>query len=263
MSLFSFGISEKNIQLKLLWKWTKNKEPSCFSLISVPPSVRSTITFWLGGYVRATAIFGKALDWVISYLKERTQRVVITDQSSSTTILKTGPLFFSLYIQPIGAIILAHGLFFHQYADDLQVYAHFILNHSALVAAVKQIKDCLDGVKVWTARNYMFMNDGKTQYLPIVPSLQMQSWIKVWFTLVWLQLRLRFVFSVLVFAVIGTLTRRSMCPKLKVLALSICVLDLSDSRRHQFINYSLGGALWSLTFLCAASASNDNCRRAV
>ena len=72
---------------------------------------------------------GKALDWMISYLKERTQRVVIGDQSSSTTTLMTGdpqgsaigPLLFSLYVQPIGDITRAHGLFFHQYADDLQV----------------------------------------------------------------------------------------------------------------------------------------------
>ena len=37
------------------------------------------------------------------------------------------------------------------------------------MAAVKQMEDCLDEVKVWMARNSMFMNDGKTQYLPIVP----------------------------------------------------------------------------------------------
>ena len=117
------------------------------------------------------------LDWVISYLKERTQRVVFGDQSSSTTTLTRGvpqgsvlgPQLFSLYVQPIGDIIRAHGLFFHQYADDLQVYAHFDLNHSALSAAVKQMEYCLDEVKVWMTRNSMYMNDGKTQYIPIVP----------------------------------------------------------------------------------------------
>ena len=88
---------------------------------------------------------GKTFDWLISYLKERTQRVVIGDQSSSTTTLTTrvpqgsvlGPLLFSLYVQPIGDIIRALALFFHQYTDDLQVYTHFDLTHSALVAAVK------------------------------------------------------------------------------------------------------------------------------
>ena len=110
----------------------------------------------------------KTMDWVISYLKERTQRIVIGDQSSSTTTLTRGipqssvlgPLLFSLYVQPIGDIIGAH-----QYADDVQVYAHSDLNHSALLAAVKQMEDCLDEVKVWMARNSIFM----TQYLPIVP----------------------------------------------------------------------------------------------
>ena len=107
---------------------------------------------------------GKALDWLISYLKGRTQRVIIGDQSSSTTTLTTGvpqgsvlgPLLFSLYVQPIGVIIRAHGLFFNQYADDLQVYTHFDLTHSALVAAVKQMEDCLDEVKVWCGYNYGF-----------------------------------------------------------------------------------------------------------
>ena len=56
---------------------------------------------------------GKTLSWMISYLKERTQRVVIGDQSSSTTILTRGvpqgsilgPLLFSLYVEPIGDTI--------------------------------------------------------------------------------------------------------------------------------------------------------------
>ena len=105
------------------------------------------------------------------------QRVVIGNQSSSTTTLTTGVLqgsvpwatTLSLYVQPIGDITRAHGLFLHQYADDLQVYVHFDLNHSALVAAVKQMEDCLDKVKEWMAWNSMFMNDGKTHYIPIVP----------------------------------------------------------------------------------------------
>ena len=91
---------------------------------------------------------GKALYCVISYLKQTTQRVVIGDQSSSTTTLTTGvplgsvlgPRLFSLYVQPVGDIIRARRLFFHQYADDLEVYAHFYLTHAALVAAISS--DC-------------------------------------------------------------------------------------------------------------------------
>ena len=80
-----------------------------------------------------------------------------------------GPLLFSLYVQPIGDIIRAHGLFYHQYADDLQLYCHFALNRQALAEAVNQIEKCVDELKDWMTANLLSMNDSKTQYLPIVP----------------------------------------------------------------------------------------------
>ena len=63
---------------------------------------------------------GKALDLIAYYLQGRTQRVVIGEPSSSSSILTSGvpqgsvlgPLLFSLYVQPIGDIIRAHGLFY-------------------------------------------------------------------------------------------------------------------------------------------------------
>ena len=51
---------------------------------------------------------------------------------------------------------------FDIHADDLQIYAHFDWNHSALMAAAKQMEDCLDELKVWMAWNSMCMNDVKT-----------------------------------------------------------------------------------------------------
>ena len=120
---------------------------------------------------------GKALDLIASYLEGRTQRVVIGEQSPSPSMLISGvpqgsvlgPLLFSLYVQPIGDIIRAHGLFYHQYADDLQLYCHFALNRQALAEAVNQIENCVDELKDWMTANLLSMNDSKTQYLPIVP----------------------------------------------------------------------------------------------
>ena len=121
---------------------------------------------------------GNARDLIASYLQCRTQRVVIGEQSSSSSMLTSGvpqgsvlgPLLFSLYVQPIGDIIRAHGLFYHQYADDLQLYCHFALTKQAVAEAVHHIEKCVDELKDWMTANMLSMNDSKTQYLPIVPT---------------------------------------------------------------------------------------------
>ena len=126
---------------------------------------------------------GKALDLIASYLQGRTQRVVIGEQPSSSSMLMSGvpqgsvlgPLLFSLYVQPIGDIIRAHGLFYHQYADDLQLYCHFALTKQALAEAVNHIEKCVDELNDWMTANLLSMNDSKTQYLPIVP--KSASWL--------------------------------------------------------------------------------------
>ena len=89
-------------------------------------------------------IVGRALGWLQSYLQNRTQRVVTRDASLNITCLTSGvpqgsvlgPLLFSLYVQPIGDIIRAHGLLFHHYADDLQLYCHFDLTPTALATTL-------------------------------------------------------------------------------------------------------------------------------
>ena len=90
-------------------------------------------------------IVGKALGWLISYLQDRTQRVVIRDASSNTCVTPgvpqgsvLGPLLFSMCVQPIGDIIRAHGLCVRHYADDLQLYCHFDLIATALGATLQR-----------------------------------------------------------------------------------------------------------------------------
>ena len=81
-----------------------------------------------------------------------------------------GPVLFSIYVQPIGDIIQAHGLIYHQYANDLQLYSHFALTKQAFVEAVHHIEKCVDELKDWMTANMLSMNDSKTQYQPIVPT---------------------------------------------------------------------------------------------
>ena len=123
---------------------------------------------------------GEAFVWLQSYLEGRTQRVVIRDASSNTTRVTSGvtqgsvlrPLLLSLYVQPIGDIITAHGLCFHHYADDLHLYCHFDLTATALSSTLRRMKYCLDIVNMWIASNYICMNNNKTEYLPVIPKTE-------------------------------------------------------------------------------------------
>ena len=74
-------------------------------------------------------IYGKVLDWLRSYLSERTQSVKIGDEKSEPIRLARGvpqgsilgPSLFSLYVAPIEDI-KSYGLNYAVYADDRQLY---------------------------------------------------------------------------------------------------------------------------------------------
>jgi hypothetical protein len=120
---------------------------------------------------------GSVLQWMESYLQDRSQRVVIGQASSTSQPLNTGvpqgsvlgPMGFSLYVQPIGEIIRRHGLQFHHYADDLQLLITFSLNPASLLDALRRLEACIAEIKAWMAANYLKVNDEKTEFLPVVP----------------------------------------------------------------------------------------------
>ena len=80
-----------------------------------------------------------------------------------------GPLLFSLYVQPIADIIRKHGLSFHHYADDLQLYDHFTYSSPALAITIHILQNCVDDLQVWFKENQMIMNDGKAEFITFNP----------------------------------------------------------------------------------------------
>ena len=78
-------------------------------------------------------ICGTALNWFKSYLSGRSQSVLINGTQSKPRSLicgvpqgsVLGPILFTIYMLPLGDIIKRHGMQFHMYADDCQLYTTF------------------------------------------------------------------------------------------------------------------------------------------
>uniref|UniRef100_A0A671UFZ1 Reverse transcriptase domain-containing protein n=1 Tax=Sparus aurata TaxID=8175 RepID=A0A671UFZ1_SPAAU len=115
-------------------------------------------------------IRGVALEWLRSYLTDRTFCVSIGDSVSSSAPLSCGvpqgsvlgPLLFSLYLLPLGYILRKHGISFHCYADDSQIYVPLKKKdeHSA-----RLLLTCLDDIKAWMALNFFNFNNKKTEVM--------------------------------------------------------------------------------------------------
>ena len=119
-------------------------------------------------------ITGKAFDWMQSYLQSRSFCVKIDGTFSSLLELLfgvpqgslLGPILFILYIKALQKIAAKYGLDIQLYADDSQLYISFHPNRPSELADVKdRINSCLAEIKSWMFRNFMKLNESKTELL--------------------------------------------------------------------------------------------------
>ena len=118
-------------------------------------------------------IAGDAADWLKSYFTNRSQVVNINGSVSEAHALEfgmpqgsvLGPFSFPKYAYPIGRIADKHGLKYHLYADDSQIYLVFDVADGD--AAKTQLEDCISEMRQWVSDNMLKLNDQKTEFMVI------------------------------------------------------------------------------------------------
>ena len=119
---------------------------------------------------------GAALNLLESYLSDREQCVAIGESRSDPTTLLygvpqgsvLGPVLFTVYTGTLAFLLNAHGVEYHFYADDTQVY----ISVGNIDEAKHKISSLLSDLKIWMTRRKLRLNDGKTEIIVIRGNLR-------------------------------------------------------------------------------------------
>ena len=124
---------------------------------------------------RSYGITDTALQWLKSYLSNRTFKVAVGKSCSSECTLEIGvpqgsilgPLLFILYTKDLEKVISKYGFSVHLYADDTQIYLSFDVHSKS--PDLNSIKMCFQDIKQWMMNNFLKLNEDKTELLDIGP----------------------------------------------------------------------------------------------
>uniref|UniRef100_A0A673KSZ3 Reverse transcriptase domain-containing protein n=1 Tax=Sinocyclocheilus rhinocerous TaxID=307959 RepID=A0A673KSZ3_9TELE len=130
---------------------TTRSHQSVLSMLSLNVTDHNILLHRLENFV---GISGSALAWFKSYLSDRHQFVAVNEEVSYRSQVQygvpqgsvLGPLLFTLYMLPLGDIIRKHGVSFHCYADDTQLYI-----------SLRPVD-----IKNWMTSNFLLLNFEKT-----------------------------------------------------------------------------------------------------
>lgn len=120
---------------------------------------------------RSFGVQSVALQWLRSYLTNRTEYVLLDGVKSPVRTMEfgvpqgsvLGPLLFLLYTADLERISQRHKVEAHFYADDSQMYVHSKPDGSTF--AENQLISCLDEMARWLRSNRLCLNSSKTQFM--------------------------------------------------------------------------------------------------
>ena len=121
-------------------------------------------------------VSGQALDWLSSYLTDRTQRIAIGSVFSDEIKLTfgvpqgavLGPKLYCIFSKPIGELCKRHNLCYHCYADDTQAYLVFKpLDNWNNIS--NRLEAFMVDVSSWMCSNMLKLNEDKTELLVFAP----------------------------------------------------------------------------------------------
>ena len=98
----------------------------------------------------------RCLSWFAPYLQHREYTVLIAGKQSKPHKLTCGvpqgsalgPLLFTIYMTPLASLLKLHGMTYHLYADDTQLFQEFSLtDNTSPEIAVRKIERCVTNIR--------------------------------------------------------------------------------------------------------------------
>jgi len=113
-------------------------------------------------------IHDASLEWVASYLSDRTISVCVSQSPSAAVSIHVGvpqgsvlgPILFTTYIAPIGRLIEQHGMHYHKYADDTQLYTSLTVPAGS---SLDLLPRCTSELQHWYWANGLLLNPRKSE----------------------------------------------------------------------------------------------------
>ncbi|KAJ1128066.1 hypothetical protein NDU88_006453 [Pleurodeles waltl] len=120
--------------------------------------------------LRSTGIQGHALDWITSFLSNRSQIIYLPPFRSDPTEIICGvpqgfllsPTLFNVYMSPLADIVRKHNINITSYADDTKLILSLTKDPTS---AKTNLQDGMKDVKEWMKLSRLKLNSDKTEVL--------------------------------------------------------------------------------------------------